>query len=444
MKQFLFSSFSFILVAAFVSSCKTNIAPPTPSKGSVDPTRYVAIGSSMTAGYADGALSYQAQQNSFPNLIALQLKQIGGGNFNQPLVNSSSIGVSATGGAPFKMGYATDCMNVTSLSPVPVAASGDVSIFTTNVYSGTAFNNMGVPGVKVITMATHGYGNQLNGAGHYNPFFYRMAMNPLTSSVLSDATGQNPTFFTALIGMDDVLSFAMAGAASDSITSTANFTAALNVIINAMTANGAKGAIGNIPDVLSMPYFTTIPYNGLALDSSNNALLNLVYNTRNIYFHQGNNPFVIIDPSAPYGVRLMKSDEYLLLDVPLDSVKCHGLGSYYKGIPNQYVITETEAANIEAAITSYNAIIKSVAQAKGLAFVDVNAFFKSIQTGVTYNGVAMSALFVKGGVYSLDGIDLNPIGQATLANQFITAINNTYGSTIPQLNETAYPGVIFP
>ena len=444
MKQFLLKSFSLILVIAFVSSCKTNITPPTPTKGSVDPTRYVAVGSSMTAGYADGALSFQAQQNSFPNLIALQLKQIGGGNFNQPLVSSSSIGVSSSGGAPFKMGYATDCLGVTSLSPVPVAASGDVSIFATDTYMGMPFNNMGVPGVKVITMAAPGYGNQLNGAGHYNPFFYRMAMNPLTSSVLSDATSQNPTFFTALIGMDDVLSYAMAGGASDSITSAADFTAALNVVINGLTANGAKGVIGNIPDILSMPFFTTIPYNGLALDSSNNALLNLVYNSRNIYFHLGNNPFVIIDPSAPYGVRLMKSDEHLLLDLPLDSVKCHGLGSYYKGIPSQYVITETEAANIEAAITSYNAIIRSVAQAKGLAFVDVNAFFKSVQTGVTYNAVAMSALFVKGGVYSLDGIDLNPIGQATLANQFITAINNTYRSTIPQLDETAYSGIIFP
>jgi len=444
MKQFLFKSFSFVLVIAFVSSCKTNITPPTASKGSVDATTYVSIGSSMTAGYADGALSFQAQQNSFPNLIALQLKQIGGGSFNQPLVSSSSIGVSSSGGAPFKMGYATDCLGATSLSPVPVATSGDVSILTTNVYSGTPFNNMGVPGVKVTTMVAPGYGNQLNGAGHYNPFFYRMAKNPLTSSVLSDATGQNPTFFTALIGMDDVLSYAMAGAASDSITSTVDFTAALNVIINGLTANGAKGVIGNIPDVLSMPFFTTIPYNGLALDSSNNSLLNLVYNTRNIYFHVGNNPFLIKDASAPYGIRLMKADEYLLLDVPLDSIKCHGMGSYAQGIPNKYVITETEAASIEAAITSYNAIIKSVAQAKGLAFVDVNAFFKSIQTGVTYNAVAMSALFVKGGVYSLDGIDLNPIGQATLANQFINSINSTYGSTIPQLNETAYSGIIFP
>jgi len=174
MKQFLFKSFSLILVIAFVSSCKTDITPPTATKGSVDATRYVAIGSSMTAGYADGALSFQTQQNSFPNLIALQLKQIGGGSFNQPLVSSSSIGVSASGGAPFKMGYATDCLGATSLSPVPVAASGDVSIFATNINSGTPFNNMGVPGVKVITMVAPGYGNQLNGAGHYNPMsFYR-------------------------------------------------------------------------------------------------------------------------------------------------------------------------------------------------------------------------------------------------------------------------------
>ena len=447
MKHFLQVSFVFLLTTTFLSSCKTSFTPPTPTKGSIDPTRFVAIGSTMTAGYADGALSYQTQQNSFVNLMAGQFKLVGSGSFNQPLVSSNSIGVGSSGAAPLKMGYATDCLGVTSLSPVPAANNGDVSIFSTSVYSSQGpFNNMGVPGAKVITIIAAGYGNPANGAGNYNPFFYRMAANPATSSILSDATALNPTFFSLLIGTDDVLSYAMAGGATDSITSTANFTAALNVIVNGMTANGAKGVIGNIPDLLSMPFFTTIPYNGLALDSNNASLMNLVYNTRNIYFHIGNNPFLIMDPSAPYGVRLLKSDEYLLLDAPLDSIKCDGLGSYYRGIPNQYVLTESEIAKIQAAISSYNSIIQATAQAKGLAFVDLNAFFKSVsaQSGIVYNAVAMNAQFVKGGIFSLDGIDLNPIGQAMLANQYINAINLKFGATIPQLNATAYQGIIFP
>jgi hypothetical protein len=449
MKKNLLKLLGVAITTLLVGSCKPTLTTPTAGKGSMDPTRFVAIGNSITSGYADGALYYQGQQNSFVNLIAGQFKLVGGGNFNQPLVDPGSVGVGSSGNAPFKLGYSTDCMGVTSLAPVPVAKQGDLSIFSNSIASRGPFNNMGVPGAKVITAVFQGYGNPLLGPGNYNPFFYRMASNPATSSMLSDATAQNPTFFSLFLGNNDVLAYAMAGAASDFITPSAGpvgvgFDATYNQIVNTLTGGGSKGVIGNIPDITSLPYFNTIPYNGLALDSSNTALMNLIFNPQGIYFHKGNNPFVIQDLSAPFGIRQIKSNELILLDVPLDSIKCHGMGSYGPAIPNRYVLTTTEIATIETAISAFNATIQTAATSHNLAYVDVNSFLRSAQKGIVYNGVTLSTSFVTGGAFSLDGIHLNPIGQALLANEFIKSINATYSATIPQVDATKYRGVVFP
>jgi hypothetical protein len=431
-----------VSLSIFIMSCKPNIKTPAAEKGHVDATRFVAVGNSITSGYADGALYYEGQQNSFVNLIAQQLKLIGGGEFKQPLMDAGSVGVGSDGGARFKLDYATDCLGATSLMPVRVAASGDVNAFNTSVYTSQGpFNNMGVPGAKVITAVLPGYGN-------VNPFFYRMAANPATSSMLSDAVAMNPTFFSLFIGNNDVLAYALAGGASDAITpptgaAGVGFDGSINSIVNALTANGAKGVIGNVPDITSLPYFTTIPYNGLTLrqsqaDSLNNA-------TGGFFaFQAGTNPFLIEDTSVAFvGARKIKAGELILLDVPLDQIKCHGMGSLTP-IPNKYVLTLNEITNIQNAIAAYNTTIRSVADTRGLAFVDVNAFLKLAQKGIVYNGVTLSSAFVTGGAFSLDGLHLNPIGQALLANEFIKAINTKYTSTIPQVDATKYRGIVFP
>jgi len=64
--------------------------------------------------------------------------------------------------------------------------------------------------------------------------------------------------------------------------------------------------------------------------------------------------------------------------------------------------------------------------------------------GIVYDGVALNTQFVTGGSFSLDGIHLNPIGNALLANEFIKSINSFFGATIPQVDATKYRGVVFP
>lgn len=447
MQNILYKSILVSLSVSAVVSCKPKLTAPDPSKGSVDVSKYVAIGNSITSGFADAALYYDGQMVSYPNLLAGQFKLIGDGNFVQPLVAMSSVGFGSSGNSRYTLGYATDCKGVVSLSPK--VGAGDFSVLA-SVASQGPFNNMGVPGAKAITVVYPGYGNPSNGFGNYNPFFARMldATEYATASMLSKAASQNPTFFSVFIGNNDVLGYATSGGTSDAITPSAGnpgvgFDASIDLIVSTMMANGAKGVIGTVPDVTSLPYFTTVPYNGLILSASQAALLSAAYGPLGISFAAGNNAFMIQDVTVPGGTRKIRSDELILLSIPQDSLKCAGWGSQ-KPIPDEYVLTETEIAKVKTAVTAFNAKIGAVATAKGLAYVDVNGFMARCKSGIAYNGINISTTFVTGGAFSLDGIHLTPLGNALLANEFIKAINSKYGSTIPQIDGTKYHGVVFP
>jgi hypothetical protein len=435
-------------IACTLFSCKPEPVVPAPTKGSIDVSTYVALGNSLTAGYADNALYREGQLYSYPNLIAKQLKLVGGGDFKQPWVSSSSVGIGSDLNSRLVLAPVQDCSGAKLLSTVPLASQGDMSIFTTSVANQGPFNNMGVPGAKTITIIYPGYGDPSKGPGNYNPFFTRMTADPAHASMLSDAASQNPTFFSLTIGNNDVLSYAFAGGASDFITPSDGppgfgFNASVDLIVNTLTANGAKGVVANIPDITAMPYFTTIPYNGLLLDQTSAAGLTAAYAQLGITFQAGSNPFIIEDDNAPGGVRKIKEGEFILLTTPLDSLKCGGWGSL-KPIPNRFVLTADKVSSISNAISNFNSKLKAVADAKGLAFVDVNAFMSSLKSGIVYNGIQMSTVYAAGGAFSLDGIHLTPLGNALLANEYLKAINRKYGATIPLIDATNIRGTVYP
>jgi lysophospholipase L1-like esterase len=432
-----------ILCIATLLACKPKLEEPSIDKGSLDLTTYVAIGNSITAGYADNALYRKGQENSYAKLLAEQLQLAGAGEFKIPYVSATSVGIGGppTFSARLALSYVTDCNNITSLSPKPVAASGELGVFA-SVSSQGPFNNFGVPGAKSFHVPFAGYGNPLNPGG-YNPFFARMASST-TASMLSDALSRNPTFFSLFIGNNDVLLYALTGATSDSITPAPIFNASIDGILNALTAGGAKGVVGNIPDITALPNFTTVPYNGLVLTRQGQVdSLNAAYVPFGITFQLGANPFIIADAAAPGGRRKILSTEYVLLSTPQDSLKCYKMGSAVP-IPNKYILTASEITLIKNATDAYNLKLKTAAEARNLAFVDANAFLKSAIAGLTFDGVKVSTTFVTGGAFSLDGVHLTPRGNALLANEFIRAINGKYGATIPLVESTKYSGVLFP
>lgn len=437
-----FQQLSFIVLGiGLLSGCKPKFDTPEADNGNIDVSNYVALGSSMTAGYANGALNYDAQQNSYAAILSEQFKLIGGGDFKIPNVSPASIGVGNTNNAPSILGDRTDCLGAISLGPVKVATQGDLSVFNPIYNTQGPFHNMGVPDVKVIDMAVPGYTNQ---------FYQRMSSNA-SASVLSDAVAKNPTFFSVMLGLDDVLDYALKGGAAGNITPVSGsigvgFEASINNVIDQLTANGSKGVIANIPSIKTLAYFNTILYNALKLDAANAQSLNDAYAPLDsTQFYEGNNSFVIQDVNVPFlEFRQAVEGEYILLKVPLDTVKCNLKWGSVNPMPDRFVLRLPEMDSIETAITEYNMIIKNIAMAKGLAYVDVNAFFAKVKEGYMYNGVAVNAAFVSGGFFSLDGLNLTPRGNALLANEFIKAINAKYGSTIPETNAMKYPAVIFP
>src|SRR5688572_10044772 len=58
--------------------------------GSANFAKFVAIGTSYTAGFQAGALFTEGQENSLGKILATQFACVGGGAFNQPTINSEN------------------------------------------------------------------------------------------------------------------------------------------------------------------------------------------------------------------------------------------------------------------------------------------------------------------------------------------------------------------
>ncbi|TDE46505.1 G-D-S-L family lipolytic protein [Flavobacterium rhamnosiphilum] len=122
------------------------------------------------------------------------------------------------------------------------------------------------------------------------------------------------------------------------------------------------------------------------------------------------------------------------------------LGAYGITYPleDKHILIPSEISEIIAATDAYNLTIKAVADAKGLAFVDTKAIMNQlVNGGISANGFTVTATFVTGGGFSLDGIHPSPRGYALIANKFIEAINTTYGSNLKGVDLSNYR-ILFP
>jgi hypothetical protein len=448
-------------------ACQPELNEFTPSKGNADFTTYMSAGNSLTAGYSDGALYKSGQENSYAAILAKQLETVGRtGEFRIPFIESED-GVGTRGGAlvtKMKMGFSTDCKGVQSPSPVlanPNATQQELAVLIgTPVGANGPYNNVGVPGAKVGHLLAPGYGS-------LNPYYGRFASAPGNAVVNEFATVQ-PTFFSLWIGNNDVLGYATSGGIGDVITPVSGdpgfgFAASYEAIVQYFEFTATAGVVANIPDITSVPFFTTVPYNPIVLtDQAQVDALNAGYAAYNgamqlfgselrINWTLGQNPMVIADASiqVPAGYEALKmrqitAEELVLLSIPQDSIKCGGWGSL-KPVPDQFILTSQEKTNVANAVASYNEVIAGVAEAHDLALVDANKYMKLASNGgLKMDGVMFTNAFVTGNLFSTDGVHLTPQGNAVVANFFIDAINEKYNSKIPKVPVSEYNAVLLP
>ena len=428
----------FVFAACEDDKYEKEIDPPIEVvSGEADFTNYVSVGNSLTAGIADGALFIASQTNAFPNLLAEKMALAGGGEFTIPWMNDNTGGLLLAGNpipGPFGPRLFFDGAG---LSVLPKTPTTDV----TNIQPGP-YNNMGVPGAKSFHLLAPGYGNISNLAlGLANPYFVRMASTP-NAYVLQDALAANPTFFSLMIGSNDVLGYATSGGdGSDPITPNAVFDGAFGAVLGGLTSTGAKGVVGNISNVLYSPFFTTVPYAPLdpsnpdfaesidqlnaAYAPLNQAFAFLGFPERSVVFSKTEaSPIVIQDESIPniqaqlfavlspslgaqtaailsaqYGqsrpanetdLVLLTSQtviaelnmeyfQYLVgLGVPQELAGQLSVNGLTYPMSDQWILLSTEQEEILQATDMFNATIEQLAANAGLGLFDANALLEEI------------------------------------------------------------------
>ena len=432
----------FVFIALLNVKCsKTAFSDFNKSSGNADFSNYISVGNSITQGYQDQGLYESTQQYSYPALIAQQMKLVNDSitDFKQPLADGNGSGY-------LHLEYINAEMELIYPDDVMYPGYGPSSSWDNfSDLKGQSFNNLGIAGIRLIDCI--GLDNSeriinyytLNGAsllGISNPFasFLDWGSDPLLggdpNEYVEHVRNSGATFFTCWMGNNDILGYAMNGAVEQSInipsigdisiskiTPISDFREKYDSLLASLTKNGAKGVCATIPNVTSIPYFTTV--------------------TSDLYDHD-----IFIETKSG-DVRAATTNDLLLLSA---SSKIDELGGTSSSNPleSEYVIDVEEIIEVESALIAFNTEIQTSAGYYGVAVVDIHSFFENMPSGITIDGITLTKKYIEGGAFSLDGVHPNPRGHAMLANEFIKTINDTYLSSIPLLNVGQYQGVIYP
>lgn len=443
---------------------------PTPpilkgEPGSINFSKYVALGSSTTAGLMDAALYTNGQFNAFPAILAehFQMDGLEGGKFYQPDIKATNgFNVSLNDFSnPANPNFGRFELNIAIRRPVPTTPGDPITPYEGDK---SQLNNFGVPGARAIDAIFPGYGQA-------NPFFGRFASSPNTS-MIADATAAGGTFFTVWLGSNDVLAWASSGGTApdgeedpdaqahspNTLTAISSFTQAYGAVINSLlSVSGSKGVAINIPSVTLLPYFRAVPYNPIPLEQANADALNAGYQEYNngleaavqlgkitadeaarrkiAFAASPTNPVVIIDEDlseadisaalgAPAGTvvlpKLRLSEQTDLLLFPIASRLGQDLGNGPFGLQDaagdEFVLTLNEQVVLNTRIATFNAIIAQITASTGgrVALVDINQAFANLigltAEQATQLGMLPEAVAAADGVRGIvvDGVNLQP------------------------------------
>jgi hypothetical protein len=241
-----------------------------------------------------------------------------------------------------------------------------------------------------------------------------------------------------------------------------------------------KGVLVNIPDVSTLPYFTTVPYNAVPLDQATADDLNTAYAPyngglllmqqnmvitadevakRTISFAAGQNAVVIMDedltdvtgviPGTTDGLINMRqatAEDLLVLTTsskigslanPADPTSAWGVGV---PLVDSDVLIPSEIEEINTARLAFNATIEALATANdNLLYIDVADFMTELNdTGIDYGTGSITSTYGSGGAFSLDGVHPTARGYAVIANIMIEAINTNFNANIPMVDPELY------
>jgi len=452
MKKILIAIFIIASIVLLSSACDeyNELTAPAIDFGSTNFTTFVAVGNSITAGYQSSSLYESAQMYSFGNLIAKHLNT----SFEQPLYSDP--------GTPGRL-------EIVSLQPFISSANQQFGE-PINSTLPRPYNNLGVTGALLYDILNATNANNCASAlfaGKPNPMFDLVLRNSALNigSQFQQAAALNPTFITLWIGNNDVLGYATSGGTSPSTpTDVGTFTFLYNATAGAFASiPGAKVAVGNVFDVSTIAFFTTVgpqmafsvPWGYLAslgapgiiyqqhgeiIGSGIADSLTLLTGGVFITLPGGSYASLIGTPNG----KFYSDNGFPALPPGIDTTKPFGVHPQNPW-PDALTLDAGEITTVQTAVTAYNNVIRDAATANGFALADVNTLLKSIRAndfsgGTNINGINFKTTYVTGGLFSLDGVHPSNQAHGIIANTFISAINSKFSADIPLIDVATIPG----
>ncbi len=448
-----------LLTAALFVGCKDE-APtdlPKASLGSVTINKYVSVGNSLAAGYQSSGLYKSAQLYSYPNLIAGQLKLAGAtniGTFEQPYWPDPGNPDPKTGKAARYVIISLADPNNPVIGPkgetVTAAAPENAATLL------RPFDNLGLPGAPLAgfmdTVGTY--------QGGFGAAIIRGASG-FPKSQFRSVVALQPQLVSFWLGNNDVLGYATTGGASPSIpapTPVPTFTYLYTQAIDTLkkSVSGVKIVVATIPNVTTIPFFTTIgPKIGAKLAPLGVSLYYQKKGESGVatgttkFTNPASDPLICLTGS-PYAAligtatgKFYKDNGYPLAP-GIDTTKPFGVHPQNPW-PNALTLDSAEIAIAAQAVNNFNNAIKTVATSQGIALVDINAVFNDIKAnGKVISGVKYTADYITGGLFSLDGVHPSNRGAGVVANEFIKAINAKYGTNVTAVDVSSLPALNIP
>lgn len=481
-----------ITISSF--SCEPEIEnKPDFNSGNLDLSNYLAVGDGWTAGTNNNGLNAESQSYAYPNLLAQQFALVGGGDFKQPLVEDE-IGSGSYRLIDVDGDVCEGTTPLPELEIISAAQNWDI-----NVSGNGPFNNLGVQRMPVRSLDDDSWSNNLfqnlDSINNNGPHLKRL-VNPEvidTTSyidlVKNTVSSTKPTFFTSWFGFSDVLIYAGSGGgfitgdpfgpfncdlspeligAGDATALTdvdlfeANYRKLLDEIIFA-SVDTPRGALMNLPFVTQLPYFSAVN-NALKYkpeeEKDNESYLDTLFLRR---VPNCEELIPVYGTTGPFGdFDTIQAD---INDFPLLTTRfsfgetpafpaCatnnepHGFTSE-SPLLNSEFLDKSEEEQARVKINQYNKIIEALAEEYNFVYVDMEKLFEKLNPEkdkdiLVYNGVEVSAEYMTGNFFGLDGLHFTPLGNAIVTNRIITALNEAYDANIPRLIETEYPAVSFP
>lgn len=398
----------FFIFSLLIFNCKKTTKSEN-NWGDADFTSFVAIGNSLTAGVADGALYEDSQKNSFPNLIA-KMAEITD-NFEQPLMGGNGFSFNETQGR-LSLNIFTDPPSIDFLE------AGTENNRNLN----RPYNNLGIPLIRAEQL----YTSTTSVAADSNHFVDKI-LRGSGRTAIEEALSLNPTLLTLWVGNNDVLEAASLGLADENYpyTDPNDFKDDLTAIINELTnSTVAPIFIANIFDITDLPYFTSLP-SSVTIGGNKTYL-----------FGEDKN-----------GIRQLTDDDLVLFWALPDylNLKKSGDISQATALNDTLILDVEEKAEIQSIIDQYNDIITTIINSDDqLYLVDMYSIYKNIsENGYTLNGVNYTAeliYFDESGnlslnllttLFSYDALHPNKFGYASFANSFIAVINSSLNASLP-------------